>query len=249
MLPSDALLPLQGFGTTETLILGVGGLALGLYVLANSGQSVTQFRRMIESEVTPAADVSNQTGIVEVQGTARRLDDTVSAAHTGTDCLVYDYNKTLIEEDDDHGIDDHEEVDHDTRRTRTLDHDHGAVPFRVEDDSGSVPIDPTGANLEVDADEVDGHRKSHDERIKITERRIDDGETVHVWGHRNDGGEAIPDGGAYVGDGEDVNFRIGTEGRTEAVAKVGFKAVLTVVFGLVCVVGGLYVLLSYGGLL
>ncbi len=233
--------PLQS-GDTQTLILGVGGIALGVYILANTGGVVTLFRSLLESEVTPAGEVHRDTGVVELEGEAQPIDDTVESPHTETECLLYDYNKTRITERDHDSdtIDESRDRDH-------LDHQHDHVPFRIEDESGSVAVDPAGANLSVDRDDAGGHKKSTDQRIKITEHRIDVGETVHVWGQSQSNGDGPDD--IYVGDGRDVQFRVGTGDRTEAVAEAGSRAVVTLLVGILSLLGGAYVLAEAAGVL
>jgi hypothetical protein len=240
MVVSVAVVPLQGASTGQQLLLGVGGIVLGVYVLANSEAVLTRFRNMAASDVTPAAEVPDTTGVVEVTGTAEPIGESVQSPHTDTECLLYDYNKTRIVEDDHDG----DGID-DSRRRQHLDHDHDHVQFRVEDDSGSIPVDPAGADLSVGRDDVDGYKETTDSGVRITENRIDIGETVHVWGQRQTD-EAAP-GGVCVGDGEDVQFRIGTSGQIRAVAEVGLQAIVTALFGIVCILGGAYVLLGFAG--
>lgn len=242
MLTNTTFVLLQGgLSVGQQLLLGLGGIALGVYVLANSQNVVSLFRNMATSDVTPAADVPDVTGVVEVTGTAKPLDATVQSPHTDTECLLYDYNKTRIRRDDQDGdgIDESEHRQH-------LDHQHDHVPFRVEDDSGSIAVHPDGADLSVERDDVDGHKESTDQGIQITENRIDIGETVHVRGQQR-ADKASPDGGVYVGDGSEVQFRIGTGGRTRAVAEVGVNAVATVLFGIGCIIAGVYFLLALVG--
>lgn len=234
-------IPLQS-GGLQTLILGVGGIALGVYILANTGGVVTKFRNLLESEITPAGSVRQDSGVVELEGIAQPIDGTVESPHTETECLLYDYNKTRITEVDDDldGTDEHRKRDH-------LDHQHDHVPFRIEDESGSIAVDPTGADLSVDRDYSGGHKQSTDQRIKITEHRIDAGETVHVWGQSQSDSDGPDD--VYVGDGPGVQFQIGTGNRTEAVAEVGLQALVTLLVGLISLLGGVYVLAGAAGLL
>lgn len=229
-------------GDVQTLILGGGGIALGAYILANTGGVVTLFRNLAKSEVTPAGEVHQDTGVVELEGTARPIDGTVESPHAETECLLYDYNKTRITERDrdEDNIDESRNRDH-------LDHQHDHVPFRLEDESGSVTVDPAGANLSVDRDDAGGHKESTDQRIKITEHRIDVGETVHVWGQSQSDGDGPDD--IYVGDGPDVQFRVGTGDRTEAVAEAGLRAIATLLVGIVSLLGGAYVLAEAAGIL
>jgi hypothetical protein len=223
------------------LLLGAGGIGLGVYVLANSENVVTLFRNVATSNVTPAAEVPDKTGPVEVEGTAEPIDETVQSPHTDTECLLYDYNKTRVRRNDEDG----DGVDESQRRQH-LDHEHDHVPFRVEDSSGSIAVNPDGADLSVERDDVGGHKESTDQGVRITENRIDIGETVHVRGQRRSD-EASPGSDVYVGEGPDVQFRIGTGGRVRAIAEIGLQAVVTVLFGIGCIVGGGYVLLGLAG--
>jgi hypothetical protein len=231
-------IPLQS-GETQSLLLGVGGIALGVYILMNTGGVVTQFRNLLESEITPAGEVRANSGVVELQGSAQPVDGTVTSPHTDTECLLYDYNKTRITEHDNDfdGEEEHRDRDH-------LDHQHEHVRFRVEDESGSVMVDPEGAKLSVDRDDAGGHKESTDQRIKITEHRIDVGETVHVWGQSQSNGD-----GVSVGDGPDVLFRVGTGDRTEAVAEAGLQTIITLLVGILSLLGGAYVLAGAAGIL
>jgi hypothetical protein len=226
-------------GETQALLLGVGGITLGVYILANTGGVLTLFRNLLGSDVTPAGEVHEQTGVVEVEGTAQPVDGTVTSPHTETECLLYDYNKTRITEHDDDfdGMEESRNRDH-------LDHQHEHVPFRVADESGSVTVNPDGAQLSVDRDDAGGHKESTDQRIKITEHRIDVGEAVHVWGQSQSDGE-----GVTIGDGPDVQFRVGTGDRTEAVAEAGLQAIITLLVGIVSLLGGVYALADFAGLL
>jgi hypothetical protein len=238
---SVVTVPLQGLSSGEQLLVGVGGIALGVYILMNTGGVVGLFKNMATSEVTPAAEVPNETGIIEVTGTAKPIDGTVQSTHTDTECLLYDYNKTRrVDRDPDHDMqDEHHDVQH-------LDHQHDHVPFYVEDESGAVAVDPDGANFKIESDEIDGHQETGNKRIRFEEDRIDIGETVHVWGPRK-ADEDSPTGEVYIGDKPDANFRIGTGGRTRAVAQAGTQAVLTLLVGLVCLLGGAYFLLALAG--
>ena len=156
MVVSSVLVPLQqGLSAGQQLLLGAGGIGLGVYLLANSQNAVTLFRNVATSDVTPAAEVPDNTGVVEVEGTAKPIDETVQSPHTDTECLLYDYNKTRIRRDDQDG----DGVD-DSQRRQHLDHDHGHVLFRVEDSSGSIAVNPDGADLSVGRDDVDGYRRT-----------------------------------------------------------------------------------------
>lgn len=132
-----ALLALAG---AVAVVLGVYGLAelrLAARVLRSEPDSVLE---------TPRG------GHVELRGTARPVNErrVLRSPFTDTPCLVCEY---AVEEE------------HDTRNGRTwttVDSGSEYVPFRLEDGSGSVLIEPPGANLRLETDtriDVDGGTK------------------------------------------------------------------------------------------
>ena len=132
-------------------------------------------------DATPANEVYLADGVVEVEGTAEVLDETVQSPYTNTDCLVYEYKK---ERDDGHTGDD----THDSGMT-TVDSGSEEVPFLIADGTGDVAVDPTGAEFTIGTDDVEGGT-----REKKHENRIEPGNPIHVTGQKREAAEQRDDG-------------------------------------------------------
>jgi hypothetical protein len=111
-------------------------------------------------------------GIVEVAGTAAELDGTVTGKYSEQECLAYAWE--------------HEERDAgstgDNRESNYHMEDMGTEgePFHVRDETGTVAVDPTGANIYAEEDEWKNRERIH------RERRIEAGDRLHVYGHKQD---------------------------------------------------------------
>lgn len=110
--------------------------------------------------------VERAEGPVELEGTASELDDagTVRAPLTGTPCLAYEYE---VEELQSSGK---------NSSWNTVDEGSGRVPFRLEDGTASVRVDPTGATLALETDrtiEVDGGEPEPEPVGEFLERESD----------------------------------------------------------------------------
>jgi len=190
-------------------------------------------------DVTPANEVYLADGVVEVEGTAEVLDETVQSPYTNTDCLVYEYKK---ERDDGHTGDD----THDSGMT-TVDSGSEEVPFLIADGTGDVAVDPTGAEFMLGTDDVEGGT-----REKKHENRIEPGNPIHVTGQKREAAEQRDDGldqqRCYVGDGDRVSqYRITDGSETWAVVGLVAKGVfVTLVTGAVAVISGLFLLDLFG---
>jgi hypothetical protein len=190
-------------------------------------------------DVTPANEVYLADGVVEVEGTAEVLDETVQSPYTNTDCLVYEYKK---ERDDGHTGDD----THDSGMT-TVDSGSEGVPFLLADDSGDVAVDPTGAEYMLGTDDVEGGT-----REKKHENRIEPGDSIHVVGQKRAAAERREDGldqqRCYVGDGDRISqYRITDGSETWAVVGLLAKGVFVTLFtGGVAVISGLFLLDLFG---
>jgi len=78
--------------------------------------------------------------------------------------------------------------------TKTIDRGSDAAPFYVRDETGSVPVDPSGAEIRFQEKEVErGHTK------RRLEGYLTEGDDVCVRGERCENERTV-----YVGDGEDV---------------------------------------------
>lgn len=188
----------------------------------------------------PAGEVYAAETLVEVEGTAEPIERTVESPYGETASLVYSYEKERRRT----------EVDEDGNREthwETVDSGRDAVPFRVTDDSGSVPVDPEGSDFEAGED--------HQERsgsVRRTERRLVPGDTVHVYGQKREvvEGDLLDDRRQYVGDGQRVTtFQITQGGELHAVGWTAGKGVVyTLVSAVLAVIvaNQLVVLLGYG---
>lgn len=184
-------------------------------------------------DVTPANEVYLADGVVEVEGTAEVLDETVESPYTTTDCLVYEYKKER-DIDDDSGM-------------TTVDSGREGVPFLLADGSGEVAIDPTGAEFMLGTDDIEGgvHEKKH-------ENRIEPGDSIHVSGQKRAAAEQRDDvldqERCYVGDGNRISqYRITDGSETWAVVGLVAKGVFaTLATGAVTVISGLFLLDLFG---
>ncbi len=109
-------------------------------------------------------------GLVEFTGTAAELDGTVTGKYSEQECLAYAWEH----EDRDAGS---------TSDTRDINYhmeDMGTEgkPFHVRDETGTVAVDPTGANIHADEDEWKNEERIH------REQRIEADNRVHVYGHK-----------------------------------------------------------------
>ena len=119
-------------------VLGVliGGvfLAFGLAELRNAA-------RIRGEDPDPAMDATRG-GPVELEGVARDAGETVTAPFSGTDCLLCEYEVLEYKSSGKHSS------------WQTVAEDIVGVPFHLEDDTGSVLVDPEGASPNL-AEEMD----------------------------------------------------------------------------------------------
>ncbi|WP_336036070.1 GIDE domain-containing protein [Halobacterium yunchengense] len=212
--------PAVAAGLTEGELIAVALFGVGGVVATWWGvRTFTDGYEIWSHDPVDAAAVADAAGVVEVTGTARPLDETVVAPYTNTECLAHEY-RTQVEERD-HGDEDG------GTEWRTVERGSDEVPFVVTDDSGSVAVDPSGAELSMDDEDLDDGPNR-----RRTERRLDVDETVHVYGHRRDDG--LGDEPVYVGDGDAVNFRIADTTAGRAVGRLLAKGAVALVAGVVC---------------
>lgn len=192
-------------------ILIFAGFTLLLFFVA--GREWLRLVRIYRRRPTPIAELPDS-GQVTVAGVARRLDDVVEGAFTGTECLATTWRVTAF------------------RTVRSLDGSvrtqgyqvadgHDGVPFVVEDDTGGVLVDPAAARLSLAEDVVEdpiwdpttreGPQYpttslpwSEARSRSYFEGRLDEGERVYVEGRvrRADGADASdrsPEGALAAG--------------------------------------------------
>lgn len=116
------------------VVVGLALLTLGLAELRNAVR--------IRSEEPDAAMEATAGGPVELAGTALVADHTVTGPFSGVDCLLCEY---AVLEYKSSGK---------SSSWQTVAEDRIGVPFHLEDDTGSVLVDPDGATLNL-ATEMD----------------------------------------------------------------------------------------------
>jgi len=101
-------------------------------------------RNIMRDDPVTIRDLIYHDGPVEVSGVARVDEDAgiARAPFSGRECLAYEYE---AQEYQNTGQSAH---------WKTIDEGLRAVPFLVEDDSGSVPVDPRRAELHFDAEKM-----------------------------------------------------------------------------------------------
>jgi hypothetical protein len=193
-------------------LVGLGAVGYGMLQLSRA-------YRIWSNDPIPAAEVHTETGVVELEGTATELEGTTTSKYTTTDCLAYSYEKKKRRHDPDPD---------DTDDWHTVDSGGDRVPFLVTDETGTVAVDPAGADLSINQDRI-----SSSYNTRTYESRLDCGEQVHVYGHKHEAveeGEQLGDHRIYVGDEAETMFRISDTSETRAILRlVGSGLVLGVV--------------------
>lgn len=172
------------------LAFGAAGAALVLLGVRDVWRALRyRYRRP-----TPINGLDDRSGRVTVSGVARPADDVLDAPLSGRECLAYAWRtaefRTMRSLDG--------SIDNWGQRGRS---GRDAVPFVVEDGTGSVLVDPTDAELRLaeewvrDPVDVPTHRDDPSYRdlvedllgirthsVRYYESRLDEGETVTVRG-------------------------------------------------------------------
>lgn len=183
--------PLQAMPLPVSLAFGAAGAALVLLGVRDVWRALRyRYRRP-----TQINRLDDRSGRVTVSGVARRADDALTAPLSGRNCLGYAWRTAEF------------------RTMRSLDGSidnwgergasgRDAVPFVVEDGTGSVLVDPTNAELRlaeewvrdpVDAPDLPDEDPSardliedllgiRTHSVRYYESRLDEGETVTVRG-------------------------------------------------------------------
>lgn len=223
---------------------------IGLFLTGAGVREAVRAYRLRSTRATPVSSLTDASGRVVVSGVARRADETVTAPFTRREALAHSWHvEALSREWSTDGV---------RHRWAVVDRGKGAVPFLVDDGTGSVLVDPQGATLRLaeaavpdyepdpaerdtlDVDFASLRRLAGESDPRYFEARLDEGETVSVHGvvgadgARLDAGRVglrISGSGTLVSDVDD---------RTAAKRSVRAAAVSTVL-GLL-VLGGLAIL-------
>lgn len=117
-------------------LLAAGFSLPGLFILYLGGRDLRVVYHILTNEPVSVREVASRTGPVEIEGTATDDDgQTVTAPFTDTACLAYEFEAQEYRSSGK------------TSSWHTLDEGGDAVSFLVEDDTGTVLVDPTGADL------------------------------------------------------------------------------------------------------
>lgn len=154
-------------------------LAAGGYILSLGAREIRSAYRTETDDPIPIDDVHRHSGPVVLEGKAVFDSETLTAPFSGTESLAYTYET-------------HENIDVrnswavvSSGRERTedewviLDDGAAAVEFVVEDETGRVRVDPTGADLQFETETYDpvpwrdipGPLVAYIESTSVVERR------------------------------------------------------------------------------
>ncbi|MFD1565555.1 GIDE domain-containing protein [Haloarchaeobius amylolyticus] len=144
--------------------VGVGMFVTGVFTLGRAIVMIGPARQVSELERMPIGELTDggETGgtdpendhpmredcdhLVALSGEAVATDGTVEAPFTGTEAVVYE--STVFEPSDDYGESNADPLDEYDWRAANLFSDR--VPFAIDDGTGRVRVEPTGATLELD---------------------------------------------------------------------------------------------------
>lgn len=170
------------------VVAGVGAL------LAFVGLGyVSTYARMKRADPVDVRQLDDQSGVVELTGTARRHEATDSSPFTDTESLVHRW-RVVRRNPDQSGPE--------GPKWSTVDTGTETHPFLLDDGAGTVLVDPEGASLELrtrESIEVDGGEsppaavtdyvettedvgRVDERRRRFYEDRIEPGDAVHVLG-------------------------------------------------------------------
>jgi hypothetical protein len=183
----------------------VGGLLIGGILLITEGPRFRAVYHILRNAPVPVRELGSSRGPCQVKGRAvAGAEGTVTAPLTGSECLLYSY--------------DVERLDTVDVSWTTLTGGMGGVDFAVEDATGRVAVDPTGAEFHFEdhretlspgddmserlaefvaaSPDVNPDTLTVDLRVteitlgnrhRFTERRLDVGEQVYVYGQATTG--------------------------------------------------------------
>lgn len=221
--------PLDGpVGWVAILVLLVL-IPVGPWLLRWSGQQFKTGYSMLANRAVGAGEAHQETGVVEVKGTAASLGETIPGKYTDESALVQKWHEDHVEEerDSDGNV---------TTSTRTVGRGSDAVPFLVEDETGSVAVDPSGASLIISQAHIHGGPTD----IKHYEGLIKPGDSVYVFGQlrkADDPADAPGEKRTYIGNGDEVSeFVVSDSGQLGTVFEFFLYGAMMTAVGLVMTV-------------
>lgn len=176
------------------LATGIFLLVAGGYLIRNRIEPLYWTTVLLRSTTASVREAKNTDGIVKLEGEAVRTDGHVESPFTETACLTYgckvEQYRSSTARSGDRGF------------WKTIYSDRGGVPFRFEDDTGSVEIDPATATLFLSSgDSIKGGwgetpgepiasylRRRNIGRVesnvarRYSEQRCGAGDEIHIYG-------------------------------------------------------------------
>lgn len=118
--------------------VAIGGVAIS----ALGWRRLEPAWHVLRNDPIPVRDLLYRDGPVEVEGVARVNEEarTATALFSGTACLAYEYEAQEFRGGGQHS------------HWETVDEGLRAIPFFVEDNSGTVSVDPRGAELHLETE-------------------------------------------------------------------------------------------------
>ncbi|MEF8778229.1 MAG: GIDE domain-containing protein [Natronomonas sp.] len=197
-------------GWVIPLIVGImipAGLGVGFLGVRQIRNSYRIFR----NDPVGAGEVYLEGGVVEVEGTAKPLDRTLTGKYSNEPALAQSWRRERKQKRTD--------SDGNTKTSwRTVSRGEDSVPFVVEDKTGEVAVDPAGANLSINQSRVRSGgwlRFGRNGRYREYEGRIEPGDSVHVYGEvrsASTDADAPTDDATYIGNGEEVSEFVISDG-------------------------------------
>lgn len=230
-------------------VVGVAALALvaiGVYLAYEALGNLQKGWTIWQSDQVGAGEVEYEDGTVEVQGTVEQLEpELLTTKYTDTPAVAYDYR-----------VEEHEENRPGDTGTewQTVDSGTETQPFYVTDETGSVAVDPDGATISLDTEQVSGGSEIDIGPVDASTGKKYEGllapdDQVHIFGQKRNAQRDGPgDEKHYIGDGgETAAFTISdtTEGRT--VLRFLGRGIGLVVFGLAALAVGAVLSLVFLG--
>jgi hypothetical protein len=176
------------------LVTGIAVLGFSSYLILKRIEPLYWTTVLLRSTTASVREAKNTDGIVELEGEAVRTDGQVKSPFTETACLAYgckvEQYRSSTSKSGDRGF------------WKTIYRDRDGVPFRFEDDTGGVAVDPATATLFLSSGDTiqDGWgqtpgepiesylRRRNIERVesnvarRYSEQRFDAGDEIHVYG-------------------------------------------------------------------
>ncbi|MFA9516879.1 GIDE domain-containing protein [Halopenitus sp. H-Gu1] len=155
------------------LLLVIGFVSGGLLAIGFALREVGAVRQVLGGASTDVFSLSTgTTGSVSISGTAVQYEDRLVSPFTGTECLALAYE---VEE---------QRTTNNGTAWVEIDSGRAAVPFLLEDDTGSVLVDPSRVRLGLGTSvtiEVEGGERPPNRIQKFINRTDDVGSEERTW--------------------------------------------------------------------